>query len=380
NEMATEVCTLILVDGGTVASETASEILHLYNRRRRGLVDVARVASDRVDLLVEREGSRYTSTEDLAGKLRSTDPTDSGIFLKAGLAWAAKRIHSAQQCHRWDVVLASPELASGDPTPNLFGRFCPTRTRFIMLDGHRGDSDLNRMLGSGNVLRRTARELDLLYDRIEQHLVFVDISKSVGPASPRERFRDTFDQTVLPSFQASVPNVPSLHRMTLYAFGDSVQVVDKLDLDEEVASTHFPPRIFKGMGDTKTYLAGVFDAVEAAEPRWLSVWLYTDGKDDPPFGHSTLQSWLERRRNPESGGTSELRGEARQCEDNSVRRGWLYLQTPAGDRTGGVDGAEGPALIEEAARCLGLEPVRVPRLSTASMNRCRPTGVPPVRR
>ncbi|MEM9599020.1 MAG: hypothetical protein AAGD06_32430, partial [Acidobacteriota bacterium] len=80
--------------------------------------------------------------------------------------------------------------------------------------------------------------------------------------------------TVAPETASEILHLYNRRRRGLV--GDSVQLVDKLDLDEEVASAHFPPRIFKGMGDTKTYLAGVFDAVEAAEPRWLSVWLYTD--------------------------------------------------------------------------------------------------------
>jgi len=256
-----------------------------------------------------------------------------------------------------ELQLLDRSEADRGQASNLFNRFCPSNTRFVLVnDGvvvPRSVAGLNaRNLNFLSLSLADYRELL----RIERHLVLVDVSESIYKPSTREELRSTLASVVLPSFRARVPNLPH-HLAHVWIFGERILPVDRLSLDQIQGTPSIPGDVIDKADTGHTDLVELLDFLKAKPQERRSAWIFTDAQHRPTDSTRDVDRWMKDER----------------CEEKLSRletvppaaKRWAYLQLPQQDA---ARQADSPApypdpgdvrKLRRALECLGFEVVEI---------------------
>jgi hypothetical protein len=181
---------------------------------------------------------------------------------------------------------------------------------------------------------------------LTRHLVMVDVSGSVRERERDERkviawFNAVYSGSILPSVQARMPLYPD-QDFEVSIFGSRIVQVQAAKSASVMTTPRISPQQVTDADPSQTSLAGLFAYLKEQGPDAASVWLYTDGVDDPLPGDVTLAELLAQW----------------SCDGAEAPKAdkWLYLQLPAGLE--GMDDSN-VQRVRHAAECLGYRVVEV---------------------
>lgn len=291
----------------------------------------------------------------------SRSSAGNGVFVAEALDWAERRIDGTDSelssCRRWELFLLTtaeplevpPDLAA--MLPHRLNRFCPLTTRIVLFPGLAAAPDSERAQSLAEQIRRVAphclwsdfEEYQAMQE-LTRHMVLVDVSGSVRSRESDERkivewFNTVYSGSILPSVQARMPLYPD-QDFEVSIFGSRIVHVQAAKSASVMTTPRISPRQVKEADPSQTSLAVLFAYLKDQGSAADSVWLYTDGVDDPLAGDVTLAELLAQ-------------WSCNGAEAPTIGR-WLYLQLPAGLE--GMDDSN-VQRVRQAAECLGYRVV-----------------------
>ena len=376
-----QVCSLVMVDAARLYDEATGtapameDLLSRLTERRPHLrfgvaiPDAGKpggfdpLRSPRFKESFDRNGLDRLKERLRRSREKSRSSAGNGVFVADALDWARQQLDRTEtelaDCTRWELFLLTTGEALEVPAdlaarlhPRL-NSFCPTTTRVVLFPDLAAAPGGERVQSLAEQIRQVAphclwsgfEEYQAMQE-LTRHMVLVDVSGSVRERERDERtviewFTAVYSRSILPSVQARMPLYPD-QDFEVAIFGSEIVQVQAAKSASVMTTPRISPRQVRDVDPRQTSLAGVFAYLKEQGSDAASVWLYTDGVDDPLPGDVTLAELLAQW----------------SCDGPEAPRAgrWLYLQLPAE-----LDGTDDPEVrqVRRAVECLGYRVVEV---------------------